>query len=112
MAHRFIPPSSERRTLILAFDGTGDQFDDDNSNMVQLVAMLRKSHDEQLVYYQAGIGTYTIPHVANPFWSKVRKVVDSMVGGGIHAHVMGGLAAFFHIVLLTPCLTCPPQMQL
>lgn len=90
MAHRFIPPEHSRRCLILAFDGTGDQFDDDNSNLVQLVAMMRKTHEQQLVYYQTGIGTYTIPHIANPFKSKMRKIVDSMIGGSINTHVMGG----------------------
>lgn len=59
------------RTLVLCFDGTGDQFDDDvrievatgccsgltnsmqNSNIVQFLAMLRKDdNSRQLVYYQ------------------------------------------------------------
>lgn len=61
-----------RRTLVLCFDGTGDQFDGDvrdftcldtlqypnflltqNSNVVQFLAMLKKdNNNEQLVYYQ------------------------------------------------------------
>jgi hypothetical protein len=34
----------ENRTLVLCFDGTGDSFDNDNSNVVQLVSMLRKDN--------------------------------------------------------------------
>jgi hypothetical protein len=66
------PDRRRRRTLILCFDGTGDSFDDDNSNVVQLISMLKKdntnevgvlapialliflSPSQQMVYYQVG----------------------------------------------------------
>ena len=51
-----IPPShpTRKRTLVVCFDGTGDQFDNDNSNIVQLVALMKKDdRHQQLVYYQA-----------------------------------------------------------
>jgi hypothetical protein len=38
---------------------------------------------------QSGIGTYTIPQIANPLMSKVRKTLDSMVAFHLDAHVMG-----------------------
>jgi hypothetical protein len=48
-----IPDIPRYRTLILCFDGTGDQFDADNSNVVRLVSLLKKDdQDKQLVYYQ------------------------------------------------------------
>jgi hypothetical protein len=67
-----IPPTHPHRTIILCFDGTGDQFSEDvritifkgnlpadlsqnpkNSNIVQLFSMLRKDNkSEQMVYYQ------------------------------------------------------------
>lgn len=48
-----IPPDHPHRTLVLCFDGTGDQFDADNSNIVQLVSLLKKDdRSKQLVYYQ------------------------------------------------------------
>ena len=67
-----IPPTHAHRTIILCFDGTGDQFDEDvrttffkkelptdvsqnskNSNIVQFFSMLRKDNkSEQMVYYQ------------------------------------------------------------
>jgi uncharacterized protein (DUF2235 family) len=48
-----IPPKHDSRTLVLCFDGTGDQFNPDNSNIVQFVSLLKK-HDnkKQRVYYQ------------------------------------------------------------
>ena len=48
-----IPPDHDNRTLVVCFDGTGDQFDADNSNIVQLVQLLKKDDNtKQLVYYQ------------------------------------------------------------
>ncbi|KAG7100167.1 hypothetical protein E1B28_001947 [Marasmius oreades] len=86
-----IPETHEHRTLVLCFDGTGDQFDDDNSNVVNFFSMLKKdSPQQQLVYYQAGIGTYTIPQIAKPMAAKFKKVLDMMVGVHLDAHVMGG----------------------
>jgi len=86
-----IPPTHKHRNLILCFDGTGDQFDDDNSNIVNFVSLLKKNDStKQLVYYQAGIGTYTIPQIAKPMMAKVHKVLDSMIGVHLNAHVMSG----------------------
>ncbi|KAJ3574362.1 hypothetical protein NP233_g1816 [Leucocoprinus birnbaumii] len=84
-----IPPDHKHRTLVLCFDGTGDQFDDDNSNIVNFVSLLKKNDNtKQLVYYQAGIGTYTIPQIAKPMMAKVHKVLDAMIGVHLNAHVM------------------------
>src|SRR5258707_14494023 len=45
--------TDQRRTLVICFDGTGDQFQNDNSNIVKFVSMLTKEDpDKQLVYYQ------------------------------------------------------------
>ncbi|KAK7464107.1 hypothetical protein VKT23_006271 [Stygiomarasmius scandens] len=85
------PSESRSRTLVLCFDGTGDQFDDDNSNVVQFFSMLKKDDwRQQLVYYQSGIGTYNIPQVARPWMAKLQRVVDMMVGMHLSAHVMTG----------------------
>ncbi|OBZ76826.1 hypothetical protein A0H81_02949 [Grifola frondosa] len=78
------------RTLVLCFDGTGNEFDDDNSNVVQLVSMLKKDDPRQMVYYQAGIGTYTVPEVVTSMTIKFRKTVDCMFASHLDAHVMGG----------------------
>jgi hypothetical protein len=48
-----IPPDHNNHTLVVCFDGTGDQFDADNSNIVQLVQLMKKDDNtKQLVYYQ------------------------------------------------------------
>ncbi|KAJ3795996.1 hypothetical protein GGU11DRAFT_686682 [Lentinula aff. detonsa] len=86
-----IPKSHDRRTLVLCFDGTGDQFDEDNSNVVNLFSLLKKDDpSQQLVYYQSGIGTYTIPQIAQPWMANLHKIADMMVGIHLNAHVMTG----------------------
>ncbi|PPQ95701.1 hypothetical protein CVT26_008382 [Gymnopilus dilepis] len=86
-----VPPTHPFRTLVLCFDGTGDQFDADNSNIVEFFAMLRKDDPEkQLVYYQAGIGTYTVPQIATPMMSKLSKTLDMAIAWNMDAHIMGG----------------------
>ncbi|KAJ3883885.1 hypothetical protein F5051DRAFT_390463 [Lentinula edodes] len=86
-----IPPEHEHRTLVLCFDGTGDQFDVDNSNIVQLCSLLRKEdRSKQMVYYQAGIGTYTSPRVATPLMSRISKAMDMLIANQLNAHVMDG----------------------
>ncbi|KAK0466044.1 uncharacterized protein EV420DRAFT_1474854 [Desarmillaria tabescens] len=84
-----IPPTHANRTLVLCFDGTGDQFDSDNSNVVNFFSLLKKDDPRtQLVYYQSGIGTYSIPEVASPIAAKLSRIVDSMIGIHLDAHVM------------------------
>ncbi|KIY46703.1 hypothetical protein FISHEDRAFT_46794 [Fistulina hepatica ATCC 64428] len=82
-----VPPHSSQRhrTLVLCFDGTGDQFDADNSNIVKFFSLLKKDDkSHQCVYYQAGIGTYTSPKIVTPLMSKM-----SLVPWDLDAHVMG-----------------------
>ena len=51
------------KMLVICFDGTGDQFDADNSNIVQLVTMLKKDDKtKQMVYYQVRISFLRGPH--------------------------------------------------
>ncbi|ESK89835.1 hypothetical protein Moror_883 [Moniliophthora roreri MCA 2997] len=86
-----VPPEHLGRTLVLCFDGTGDQFDSDNSNIVEFFRLLKKDdRTKQMVYYQAGIGTYTTPEIATPMMAKLSKALDEAIAWNLDAHVMGG----------------------
>ncbi|KAJ6483330.1 hypothetical protein C8R45DRAFT_904567 [Mycena sanguinolenta] len=86
-----VPPEHPARTLVLCFDGTGNQFDLDNSNIVEFFSMLSKAdRTKQMVYYQAGIGTYTTPEIATPFWANISMLLDTALAFSLHAHVIGG----------------------
>ncbi|PBK90885.1 hypothetical protein ARMGADRAFT_1014186 [Armillaria gallica] len=86
-----IPPKHKSRTLVLCLDGTGDQFDADNSNIVQLFSLLKKDDpSQQMVYYQSGVGTREPPHIPGLLRSKIYKTVDLLIACSLDAHVMDG----------------------
>lgn len=89
-----VPPTHRNRTLIVCFDGTGDKFDADNSNIVQFISMLKKDNRrEQMVYYQAGIGTYTSGHAPgfiNAINRKISKIMDQAVAWSLPLHTQAG----------------------
>ncbi|KAG8914963.1 hypothetical protein FRC01_003850, partial [Tulasnella sp. 417] len=85
-------PKHQGRTLILCFDGSGDSFDDDNTNIVRFFSALEKNKpDQQLCYYQPGIGTYVSPAAAwSPTLKKIAEKIDFAVAWYLDTHIMGG----------------------
>jgi len=73
-------PHAHGRTLVVCLDGTGDQFDHDNSNVVHLVAALKKDDPKQVVYYQSGIGTYGDSGLSGGFTAAMDMAVGSSLG--------------------------------
>ena len=47
---------------------------------------------KQMVYYQAGIGTYNIPQIATPLYSNISKTFDMMFASNMDHHIMGRYA--------------------
>ncbi|KAE9367128.1 hypothetical protein N431DRAFT_418257 [Stipitochalara longipes BDJ] len=72
------------RTLVICLDGTGDQFDNDNSNVVKLIACLKKDDPNQLTYYQSGIGTY---NGHGGLQKGVSAGFDMALGSGLGIHI-------------------------
>ncbi|KAI9058264.1 hypothetical protein FKP32DRAFT_1688725 [Trametes sanguinea] len=80
------------RTLILCFDGTAEQYDGENTNVVKFYSLLKKDDDEdqQLCYYQPGVGTYFNPGVVSPLFQWAAKILDEAFAWYLDAHVRGG----------------------
>ncbi|GJJ08031.1 hypothetical protein Clacol_002238 [Clathrus columnatus] len=78
------------RTLVLCFDGTDEQFQTNNTNVIKLFGVLEKDSDEQLIYYQPGVGTYAAPGVMAGIQSWFAKLIDEAVAWYLDLHVMGG----------------------
>ncbi|KAG8856463.1 hypothetical protein FRB96_006429 [Tulasnella sp. 330] len=78
-----------RRTLVLCFDGTGNSFDDENTNIVRLFSALDKTRpDKQLCYYQPGIGTYVGSTSSwSPWKQKIAEILDEGLAWDLDAHV-------------------------
>ncbi|KAJ7078613.1 hypothetical protein B0H15DRAFT_535847 [Mycena belliarum] len=80
-----------QRTLVLCFDGTSDQYDGYNTNVVKLFGLLQKDDfREQLCYYQSGIGTYLTPGVVSPIFEWGAKILDEAFAIYLNTHVMDG----------------------
>ncbi|KAA1469715.1 hypothetical protein DENSPDRAFT_638958 [Dentipellis sp. KUC8613] len=87
------PPAMVRkpRTIVLCFDGTANEYDETNTNVVKFFSLLKKDcNDDQLCYYQAGVGTYFQPGVVSPAFRWAAKILDEAVAWYLPAHVMDG----------------------
>ncbi|KAF5377977.1 hypothetical protein D9615_006665 [Tricholomella constricta] len=79
------------RALVLCFDGTSGEYDGDNTNIVKFFALLKKDDfNEQLCYYQPGIGTWFNPGVVSPVFLWGAKVLDQAFAWYLDAHVIEG----------------------
>ncbi|KAF2874099.1 hypothetical protein BDV95DRAFT_604304 [Massariosphaeria phaeospora] len=76
--------NSQQRTVVICLDGTGDRFDRDNSNVVHFVSCLKKdTPNQQVTYYQSGIGTYDEGGLQNG----IGAGMDMAVGSGLGIHI-------------------------
>ncbi|CAK5266458.1 unnamed protein product [Mycena citricolor] len=111
-----IPPDHPHRTLIVCFDGTGESFGSDNSNVIQFFSLLPKAdRSKQMVYYQCvprdgdrhvhftpdhdaasrqvRPGTFRPWHLRSDPRSRrnnCAQLLDEAIAWSLDAHVMGG----------------------
>ncbi|KIM33348.1 hypothetical protein M408DRAFT_61645 [Serendipita vermifera MAFF 305830] len=79
------------RTLIVAFDGTSNEYDETNTNVVKLCAVLKMDdRDRQMVYYQPGIGTYMEPGIHGAIHQWILKKLDLAAAWTLGSHVQKG----------------------
>ncbi|CCO31974.1 hypothetical protein BN14_06026 [Rhizoctonia solani AG-1 IB] len=72
-----LKPDSSKRSIVLCFDGTSNRFSNQNTNVIKLVELLKKNDpSEQMVYYQAGVGTYSHPGFLTGLGSKIARIAD------------------------------------
>ncbi|KZP22016.1 hypothetical protein FIBSPDRAFT_688136, partial [Athelia psychrophila] len=62
------------RNLVICIDGTSNQCGTANTNVIELYSqILKDEHDEQLTYYDSGVGTY-----ATPSWKSLSHLMRVM----------------------------------
>ncbi|KAG5338934.1 hypothetical protein C0989_005568 [Termitomyces sp. Mn162] len=65
------------RTLIVCFDGTSNEYNGVETNVIKLFSLLKKDDfNQQICYYQPGIGTWFNPGVVSPFVRWGAQVLD------------------------------------
>ncbi|CAE6421371.1 unnamed protein product [Rhizoctonia solani] len=79
------------RTLVLCFDGTSNQFGEKNTNVINLMELLKKDDpSKQMVYYQTGVGTYSPPGLTTSIGLAVASTADEAVAYYLYQHVIDG----------------------
>ncbi|SRR6266446_5514181 len=75
------------RNIVLCCDGTSNEFCTDNTNGVKLYQMLKKHPDEQLYFYDPGVGTFASPGALLPVSKRVTRVLGLAIGLGLMTNV-------------------------
>ncbi|KDQ18885.1 hypothetical protein BOTBODRAFT_103545 [Botryobasidium botryosum FD-172 SS1] len=84
-------PACSGRNLVLCFDGTSEKFGERNTNIVKLFEVLKRDkEEEQMVYYQTGIGTFASPGTTTPVMLAISRLADLTIAWFLKEHVMGG----------------------
>jgi len=79
-------PKPEGKNVIVCCDGTGNEFSDDNSNVVKLYTCLIVDR-EQVAYYHPGVGTMGSPNETTRVGKKWSKITGLAFGSGFQANV-------------------------
>ena len=75
------------KNIVLLLDGTSNEIKTNRSNILRLYGTLKKS-DDQLVYYDPGVGTLGGGNVWLQSWHKVMEVWGMMTGFGLDKNVL------------------------
>jgi hypothetical protein len=76
---------------VLCFDGTTNTYDNNITNVIKLYSLLKKDKvEEQLCYYQAGVGTYFSPGVVQPIFQWAATLLDEGFAWYLYQHVIDG----------------------
>ncbi|TFK88070.1 hypothetical protein K466DRAFT_489675 [Polyporus arcularius HHB13444] len=88
-AEPWITTTEEPRTLVLCFDGTGNELGDHNTNVAQFFKLLKGDDEsQQKVYYQPGIGTSANPRLHTAFGQASSKALNMAVAWSIDSHIV------------------------
>ena len=79
--------SDPRRNIVICLDGTGNQIEENISNVLKLYRVLRKT-DDQIVYYDQGVGTLGQTSRWGRWTQTLRSVVGLATGMGLDDNVL------------------------
>jgi len=74
------------KNIVICLDGTGNQFKEDNSNVVKLFRTVIRNRD-QVAYYDAGVGTLADPQFKSPMAKRFSKWLGLGLGFGLLKNV-------------------------
>lgn len=71
------------KNIIICLDGTGNQFGENLSNVVNLFRMLERTPGKQIAYYDPGVGTMGDPAYKTVIGRKLNKILGLAFGQGL-----------------------------
>lgn len=74
------------KSIVLLLDGTSNEISSKRTNILRLYGTLEKS-DEQVVYYDPGVGTFGADNAWSRVWRKVAEVWGLATGWGLDKNV-------------------------
>ncbi|HVE72512.1 MAG TPA: DUF2235 domain-containing protein [Thermoanaerobaculia bacterium] len=75
------------RNIVLFCDGTANKFGEKNTNVVRIVQSLVRDDQEQIVYYDPGVGTMPGPGLVTRTGRFLSKVIDLAFATGLDRNV-------------------------
>lgn len=82
------------KNIIICCDGTGNQFGRDNSNVVKLYTVIEKTVEDQIAFYDPGVGTSQYPGIL-ALNANIKKYLGLATGYGIYQNVY---EAYFYLM--------------
>lgn len=78
------------RNLIVCLDGTNNEFGKVNTNVVRVVQSIVQDSDEQLMYYDPGVGTLAQGGAITRIGKKISRAIDLAFATGLTGKVADG----------------------
>ena len=75
------------KNIVICLDGTGCQLRENNTNVVKLYRVLECNPDQQIKYYDPGVGTLGDPDYKTPLGKQVTRILGMAFGRGIIRNV-------------------------
>jgi uncharacterized protein (DUF2235 family) len=82
------------KNIVICLDGTGNQIEDNLSNVLKLYRTLYKA-SHQVVYYDQGVGTFGQQHPWTPLSQKFKNVLGLATGYGLDTKVLNA----YHFII-------------
>ncbi len=64
------------KNIVICCDGTGNEYGDNNTNVVKLFSLIVKDPRKQIAFYDPGVGTFSAPGA----WTKLAKTYTKILG--------------------------------
>lgn len=88
-------PTRPSRNLVVFCDGTDDEFRQDNTNVVRLLSLALQRDEQQIVFYEPGLGTFPSAGA----WTAVGKWITKTLGAAFGLGLSRNIAVCYEFLV-------------